>query len=428
MKQKGFTLIELLAVLILIAVLTLIAYPVVRGVIDKTKLGAARTSAYGLLESTSLYYALNTINKDITFICNGEICTSEENHKLQFKGETPKSGQINAKANGNHELYYIVTHDYCILGTRDNMDIKKDCKKLDNTKAELNVIQISSTSKNITINVKAKDIESGIKKITYEIDGKTYSDNYDDTNIDINKTFNKLQSGKTYTIKVTVTNGNDLKEEKTIEVQTISMGILKVKFNRTPDKDQNEYYKKEVVYFEYEGEASIEGYYIKSTRNATSNIDITQSCGNENSPGECSNITSTKNLEENVWYYLTEKPTLTYDQSADTTATIYARITDGENITANATGTIDKIDTIAPTCSLQVTGSGVSFASKEDANIAAYGMNKTGNAEYNNVDNLPLSTGTFYGYVKDKAENTVTCSATITNTSPRWTKISKNVI
>ncbi len=56
-NKKGFTLIELLSTIVVIAVITLIAFPVIRGVIEKVKLKALEDSAYGLVEASNLYYA-----------------------------------------------------------------------------------------------------------------------------------------------------------------------------------------------------------------------------------------------------------------------------------------------------------------------------------------------------------------------------------
>ena len=48
-NTKGFTLIELLAVVVVLAIITLIATPIILGVIDKVKKGAAESSALGYI-------------------------------------------------------------------------------------------------------------------------------------------------------------------------------------------------------------------------------------------------------------------------------------------------------------------------------------------------------------------------------------------
>ena len=56
-KRSAFTLIELLAVIIILAVIALIATPVVLNVVDNARKEANKNSAYGLLDATKLYYA-----------------------------------------------------------------------------------------------------------------------------------------------------------------------------------------------------------------------------------------------------------------------------------------------------------------------------------------------------------------------------------
>ena len=55
-NKKGFTLIELLAVIIILAVIALIATPIVLNVVDNARKSANKDSAYGLLDSAKLYY------------------------------------------------------------------------------------------------------------------------------------------------------------------------------------------------------------------------------------------------------------------------------------------------------------------------------------------------------------------------------------
>ena len=55
-NKKGFTLIELLAVIIILAVIALIATPIVLNVIESARKSANKDSAYGLLDSAKLYY------------------------------------------------------------------------------------------------------------------------------------------------------------------------------------------------------------------------------------------------------------------------------------------------------------------------------------------------------------------------------------
>ena len=58
-SKKAFTLIELLAVVVILAVISLILVPVVSNVINNARIASLRSSAYGILESSKIYYAQN---------------------------------------------------------------------------------------------------------------------------------------------------------------------------------------------------------------------------------------------------------------------------------------------------------------------------------------------------------------------------------
>ena len=64
MKNNGFTLIELLAVIVILAVIALIATPIVLGVIDNAQKGAAKSSAYGYLDAIEKKIATNLLDSD----------------------------------------------------------------------------------------------------------------------------------------------------------------------------------------------------------------------------------------------------------------------------------------------------------------------------------------------------------------------------
>ena len=62
MKKKGFTLIELLAVIVILAIITLILVPIVSEVIETSRKQAFRESVNGIIDSTNNYisdYILN---------------------------------------------------------------------------------------------------------------------------------------------------------------------------------------------------------------------------------------------------------------------------------------------------------------------------------------------------------------------------------
>ena len=125
--------------------------------------------------------------------------------------------------------------------------------------------------------------------------------------------------------------------------------------------------------------------------------------------GTCSD-TGGSGCKENASKKFTTPGTLT----GQTPGTVYDNA--GNSTACSADQTV-MIDTTKPTCTLQVDASGVSFKTKsDDKKLVAYGMGKSATPSYNGTTSLGLSTGTFYGYVKDEAGNEGKCSATITNT------------
>jgi prepilin-type N-terminal cleavage/methylation domain-containing protein len=114
--KKGFTLIELLAVIVILAIIALIATPLILNVIDDSKKGAFKSTAYGIIETVELKYAQGLFkgnNEEIIFTYNDGVESSNiEGEKLEYKGERPKSGEIMININGEIAL---ALHDgkYC---------------------------------------------------------------------------------------------------------------------------------------------------------------------------------------------------------------------------------------------------------------------------------------------------------------------------
>ena len=343
--RRGFTLVELLAVIVILAVISVITMPVIKGVIEKVNYQSVKDSTYGILESADIYYATNNSDKyesgKIVFTCDGKSCKNENGNILNFKGEVPTSGKIIVSSDGLHEVDHITLKKYCVLGTRNKMDIKKDCDKVDITNPSLDVVQATSSSNSITIGVNTSDKETRIKKIKYEFEGKTYEEVFNDYDVSTTKTFNNLKANKEYTVKVTVINDGGLISNDTVTIKTIELGTLKISLNPSPSNPVNGYYKSEIATIDYNGSANV-SYYVKSERSVTSNIDTLKSCGIGTMPGECTGAV-VKKLEANTWYMFSNLPKLTYNESSTSTSNLYAYITDGKNdFTTSAT--IHKID------------------------------------------------------------------------------------
>ena len=114
--RKAFTLIELLAIIVILSIIALISVPLIMNVIDDSKKGVFKNTAYGIIEAAELEYAQNTLKgnkEEVTFTyTDGVESSSIEKRKLNYKGTKPKNGQVKINKDGN---IAIAIHDgkYC---------------------------------------------------------------------------------------------------------------------------------------------------------------------------------------------------------------------------------------------------------------------------------------------------------------------------
>ena len=86
-KRNGFTLIELLAVIIVLAIIALIAMPIIFNVIENAKIKAMENSTYGLIDAVRMNYMEELLNdEDGTLTLNGRV------DALTVSGEHPTGG------------------------------------------------------------------------------------------------------------------------------------------------------------------------------------------------------------------------------------------------------------------------------------------------------------------------------------------------
>ena len=93
MNKKGFTLIELLAVIVILAVIALIATPVVMNSINNARRGAAENAGYGVVKAIEHQIATSILTVDGYTI--PENFVTADIAGLNMQGTPPQSMSIN---------------------------------------------------------------------------------------------------------------------------------------------------------------------------------------------------------------------------------------------------------------------------------------------------------------------------------------------
>ena len=117
-KNKGFTLVELLAVIVILALIALIATPIILNVINDAKKQAAKDSAYGYMDAVEKYIVSSELEDES--IPDGIYRVEDLNKKISVKGSTPDNGNIEIK-NKEVKSYDIGIDGYAV----SNGEVKK---------------------------------------------------------------------------------------------------------------------------------------------------------------------------------------------------------------------------------------------------------------------------------------------------------------
>ena len=89
-SNKGFTLIELLAVIVILAIIALIATPIILGVIETARKGSAESSVLGYVDAVEKQIAIDMLETDASkrlITISGSTIKPENGFKV--KGATP---------------------------------------------------------------------------------------------------------------------------------------------------------------------------------------------------------------------------------------------------------------------------------------------------------------------------------------------------
>ncbi len=216
MKKRGFTLIELLAVIVILAVIALIATPIILSILAKVRKSAFQDSTYGIMEAAKSYYAESILEENDPV---DQVFTFEEGttNKLSYSGSKPKGGILTLSKNGEIALA-IHNNEWCAVKSKTDTNIrlikyeKDKCKIPDGS--GLPSIAVKDT--------KDETIEKGVSKSILEyfniLSGNVKCVDTSNENVEVTNT-SSLESG-THEIKCTIIeNGKTVTANKTIIVE-----------------------------------------------------------------------------------------------------------------------------------------------------------------------------------------------------------------
>ncbi len=126
--KKAFTLIELLAVIIILAIIALIATPLILNVIDDAKESANLSQAYLLLDGAEQLYATSFLDENLDIISDD---TETDVYDLvATSGKKPDTGTIYIKSDG--KIYFRVIIDDVCYGKNYNETVITKCSDMEN--------------------------------------------------------------------------------------------------------------------------------------------------------------------------------------------------------------------------------------------------------------------------------------------------------
>ena len=171
MKNKGFTLVELLAVIVVLAIISIITIPMIGNVIEESKKKSLEQSASGLIEAASYYKISHEGVTEFVFDENkkGETIKGD---KLEYKGNIEGTGKLYIDKNGDISLclvddkYYVyknynsgiyvgeVKDNSCIIGY--DVLTNKYVAMLDDGTGQISNVYSKDEVNNLIYNVDSK--------------------------------------------------------------------------------------------------------------------------------------------------------------------------------------------------------------------------------------------------------------------------------
>ena len=268
-NKKGFTLIELLAVIVILAIIALIATPIILNMINNARKSASIDSAYGYIEAIEFNNSMAQMdNKKYTLINDGtdiDITTIED--KVKLKGTRPTSGSINI------EKGKVGSANLCINGYEVNYQnnvatVVKKCNETIVKKEYINLSGVLTDSSNNPLSNKLIVVFSDTPHYSLTTSsGYFYVENlkigqhelyYLDKKLTDVKNMNKEEIKNN-----AIASSNFNTEDNSISIENIRINNLKI-------SEDNELKEGEIWNFDYTGDEqlfniSTTGYYLIET-------------------------------------------------------------------------------------------------------------------------------------------------------------------
>lgn len=121
MNKKGFTLIELLAVIVILAIIALIATPIILGVIDNARRNSARDAAYGVIDAVRLQYIETLYGANTTVAYSGTVTNLKLSGTKPSAGSWWVTGTAGSASYGEVSISGVKFGEYTCSGTGENV-------------------------------------------------------------------------------------------------------------------------------------------------------------------------------------------------------------------------------------------------------------------------------------------------------------------
>ena len=167
MKKKGFTLVELLAVILILAVVSVITYAVVTKIIENSRQKAASEGAksfLGEVENYTMMHSINSSKYPLKLEPNTTYNIEDIKDYIKMKGDMPTSGSITLDEKGKIKEADLIVNGYTVTCTDSTT-----CETVLEPKVYIIISDTWETNKNVEILVTTP--KSALDKKPYSFDG-----------------------------------------------------------------------------------------------------------------------------------------------------------------------------------------------------------------------------------------------------------------